>query len=178
MSRGGMTAREFIRVFADKQGFFRRKFASQAYLIALGANDIAQKHPVGTLNDLNASDWRRNEDTFAGNMGGIISAFREIEPRSAFFLITMPKGNGIEYTRMMKDRHRELMYELAAHYPNTYVIDLREYGLVYDDTFRKLFYLNGHMNAAGYLFTAQVIASYMDYIVRHNMEAFAETGLV
>ncbi|MBQ1315881.1 MAG: hypothetical protein IIY46_00205 [Lachnospiraceae bacterium] len=85
MSRGGMTAREFLQVFADKQGFFRRTFASQAYLIALGANDIAQKHPIGTLNDLNASD---------------------------------------------------------------------------------------------YLFTAQVIASYMDYIVRHNMEAFAETGLV
>ena len=34
------------------------------------------------------------------------------------------------------------------------------------------------MNPAGYLFTAQLIASYMDYIIRHNMSGFAQAGLI
>jgi hypothetical protein len=34
------------------------------------------------------------------------------------------------------------------------------------------------MNPAGYLLTARMIESYMDYIIRHNAEDFAEVGFI
>ena len=179
MSRGGMTAREYMQSFGAKQGFFRKKYASQAYLVALGVNDLLnENHPFGSLHDLDAADWRKNKDTFAGNFGKIISAYREIEPDSVFLLVTMPRAVKSESAEAIKDRHRELMYDFADRFRNTYVIDLRKYAPVYDDLFRKLFYYYGHMSPAGYRFTAEMIASYMDFIVRHNMEAFKGIGLV
>ena len=32
--------------------------------------------------------------------------------------------------------------------------------------------MHGHMNASGYIFTAKMIDSYIDYIVRKNPEKF------
>ena len=34
------------------------------------------------------------------------------------------------------------------------------------------------MNPAGYLLTGQMTASYIDYIVRSNMEDFAQVGFI
>jgi len=34
------------------------------------------------------------------------------------------------------------------------------------------------MNPMGYIFTAKVIASYMDYIIRHNMPAFRQAAFI
>ena len=34
------------------------------------------------------------------------------------------------------------------------------------------------MNAAGYILTAQMITSYIDYIVRHNLEDFSQVGFI
>ena len=39
-SRGGMTAKEYIESFAESQGFWDKDKACQAYVIALGVNDI------------------------------------------------------------------------------------------------------------------------------------------
>ena len=58
------------------------------------------------------------------------------------------------------------------HFDNSYVIDLCEYGPVYDDEFRKNFFMHGHMNISGYIFTARMIDSYIDYIVRKNPKDF------
>ena len=34
------------------------------------------------------------------------------------------------------------------------------------------------MNAAGYALTAKFVISYIDYIIRHNIDDFSEIGLV
>jgi hypothetical protein len=68
------------------------------------------------------------------------------------------------------------MYDLADLYPSVYVIDLFEYGPVYDENFKKNFYLNGHMNPQGYYLTAKMIASYIDYIVRLHPKDFEMTA--
>ena len=67
--------------------------------------------------------------------------------------------------------------ELSAFFPDTYVIDLRTYGPDFDGNFIKKFYLAGHLNPAGYLFVGRMVVSYIDYIVRHNLEDFREVGL-
>ena len=68
--------------------------------------------------------------------------------------------------------------EMAELFPNTYIIDWRQYGPVCDEEFRKRFFVGGHMNAAGYLFSAKIISSYIDYIIRHDFEAFSQIGFV
>ena len=42
----------------------------------------------------------------------------------------------------------------------------------------QAFYLEGHLNAAGYLLTARMVASYIDYIIRHEQAAFKQVGLM
>ena len=69
------------------------------------------------------------------------------------------------------------MYEFAEFFGNSYVIDLRKYGPVYDEEFKAKFYGGGHLNTLGDYFTALEVASYMDYLIRHNPRDFRETGL-
>ena len=42
-SRGGMTAKEYIETFAEQKGFWDKDKACQAYVIALGVNDLYGK---------------------------------------------------------------------------------------------------------------------------------------
>jgi len=70
MSRGGMSARELISL--DEYWDLDRFPPTQAYVIALGVNDIQnQNQEVGTLADIQ-EDWRKNADTFAGHYAGVI----------------------------------------------------------------------------------------------------------
>ncbi|MEE1186849.1 MAG: SGNH/GDSL hydrolase family protein [Acutalibacteraceae bacterium] len=181
MSRGGMTAKEYIDSFADSNGFFDAKYASQAYIMALGVNDLfGIKQPVGTTDDINFDDpSENNTDTFAGCYAYIIQKYKSIQPRSKFFLVTMPRDNGVsaEFDELKKE-HSRLLYELAEKFDNTYVIDLNRYAPVYDESFKEQFYLGGHLNPMGYILTAKMIASYIDYIIRHNMNDFREVGFI
>lgn len=55
---------------------------------------------------------------------------------------------------------------------------LAQYGPDYDGEFKKKFFVGGHMNAAGYILSAQMITSYIDYTVRHNFEDFSQVGFI
>ncbi len=123
-------------------------------------------------------DPTEGDTTFSTNYAAIIRRLKQLSPQSKFFLVTMPRqDNDSAENIALRDAHAALMYDFAAHFSNTYVIDLRKYAPVYDANFRERFYMNNHLNAAGYLLTAQMIASYIDYIVRHNMRDFREIGL-
>ena len=50
--------------------------------------------------------------------------------------------------------------------------------MVYDNDFQKNYYLNGHMNPMGYIYTAEIIDSYIDYIIRKNPSDFKYAGLI
>ena len=179
LSRGGMTAKEYMENFGEENGLFRMKYAAQAYIVALGVNDLLnQGQPIGSMEDVFPANPSENADTFAGNLGRIVSSYRKIEPRSVFFFMTMPKDDRPDDLQQKMDAHADLMYQMADRFGNAYVLDLRQYAPVYDSHFKDLFYLNGHMSPAGYLFTAQMVASYLDFIVRSDMAAFKEIGLV
>jgi hypothetical protein len=76
------------------------------------------------------------------------------------------------------DRYVAALYELAKYFDNCYVVDIYNYGPIYDEKFRSKFFLHGHMNPSGYLFTAKMIDSYIDYIVRHDPDNFKQIGFV
>lgn len=171
-SRGGMTAMEYMESFADANRFWRPEVACQAYVIALGVNDlVGRKMEIGSTADIHPEDWTQNQKTFAGYYAMIIARLQKMQPRGKFFLVGMPKCDDEERNAIAR-AHTALLYEMAAYFGNCYVIDLYQYGPVYDADFRERFYLYGHLNASGYILTANMVDAYIDYIVRHDPESF------
>ncbi len=180
-SRGGMTAKEYCDGYAAAMSFWNTEKAAQAYIIALGANDLfGLRQPVGDLSDVCDEDYHKNTDNFAGRYCEIIQRYKEISPDAKFFLLTMPKDDVPEDSDRAKllAAQGELMHKIAAHFSNCYVIDLHEYMPVQDEKYKERFYLEGHLNACGYMFTAQVVMSYIDYIIRHNIKDFRRASFI
>lgn len=178
-SRGGMTAECFCEQFGPWNGFFDKDRGghAQAYIIALGVNDVLNRgQEIGTVADICREDWRENKKTFAGYYGQIVQRYKEIEPRAKFFFMTIPRYG--EDTRLKKEAHAALMHEMAAFFDNAYVLDFAAYAPAYEGEVRSSLFLGGHMNPCGYVFTARLVASYIDYIIRHNMEDFRQVGLI
>ena len=178
-SMGGMTAEVYCETFATAKDYWSPRKACQAYIIALGENDITKNGAnLGTIADIDSSNWRNNKKTFTGYYGQIIQRLKEIQPKAKFFLITIPKKEPVEERTAAEELHRERMYELAELFDYTYVLDLRKYAPVVDSAFRKEFFLGGHLNAAGYILYSRMFESYIDYIIRHNMEDFAQVPFI
>lgn len=182
-SRGGMTAKAYCETFARENGYWNRELACQAYIIALGVNDttaiVNGDLEFGTTDDIDLSDWAKNKPTFVGYYAQIIARYKEIQPKAKFFLITNPKRDDLSPEKeQLYQQLYELLYKLSEMFDNCYVIDLTKYAPVYDEEFRRNFFLSGHMNAAGYRLTALMFESYIDYIIRNNPEDFAQVGFI
>ncbi len=176
-SRGGMSAKEYIEGYAEMCGFWNPANACQAYIMALGANDLNEavcNLDLGVVDDIDLKDYRNNKKTFAGYYGAIIQRYQEIQPRAKFFLVSLPRHDAYPKNR----EHRDLLETMTKVFANTYLIDLNTYAPPYDETITENFFLNGHMNPNGYVFTADMIASYIDYIVRNNPKEFEEVGFI
>ena len=177
-SRGGMTAEEYIESFADKKGFWDEDKTCQAYIIALGVNDlIGRKQELGSISDIKLERDSQNAKTFAGYYSRIIQKLKVLQPNAKFFLMTMPRTEDDEENKI-KEAHAKLLHEMADLFSYTHVIDLNKYAPVYDEEFRRNFYLDGHMNPQGYILTAKMVMSYIDYIVRNNPEDFAQVPFI
>ncbi len=178
-SRGGMTAKEYMSSFAEEKDFWNTDYKCKAYIIALGVNDLLNaRQPVGSISDVCKDDYTKNMRTFAGYYAMIVQRLKAISPDAKFFFMTMPEENNRPELQNLKNEHAKLMYDFANFFDNSYVLDLKKYGPVYDADFKEKFYLHGHMNAAGYALTAKMVISYIDYIIRHNFNDFIEIGLV
>ncbi len=182
-SRGGMTAKEYIEEFADLKNYWDLETWAQAYIIALGVNDITRilkgELNMGNINDINHEDYKKNAKTFVGFYAGIIQKYKLLQPNAQFFLITIPHEPDITSERdALCDEHEKLVCEIAELFDNCNVINLRKYAPVYDAKFKEKFYLGGHMNATGYRLTALMVESYIDYIVRNKPDKFKKVGFI
>ena len=177
-SRGGMTAREYCLTFAEANDFYNPNLACQAYIIALGVNDLYNiKMEFGSMADVDFANSKNNKPTFAGYYARIIQRYKQIQPDAKFFFMTLPSGNEPELDEVSK-QHQDFLYELCTVFDNCYVLDFRKYAPVYDEKFRDRFFLAGHMNPMGYMLTAKMAMSYIDYIIRHNMDDFKQVGFI
>ncbi len=182
-SRGGMTAKWYMDTYAVEKDFFNPESVCQAYIVALGVNDITaairDKKELGTIAD---AAEESAADNFVSDYAAILRKYKQISPRAKFFLVTIPRAEigsvCTEERARLCDLHQKLMYEMAALFPDTYVIDLRAEAPAYDKTFRDTYFLNGHMNPAGYLLTAKMMMSYIDWIIRKNPKDFSEAALI
>lgn len=182
-SRGGMTASEYCEGYAQDRGWWDPTLGAQAYILALGVNDLmGQRQPLGEMGDIHPTDPTQNQKTFTGYFARILQQYQAIRPDAHFFLVTMPHSVRYDGTHpdhpALADAHAARMYDLAAYFPNTYVIDLRRYAPPHDEAFAERFYLYGHLNALGYRLTAEQIATYMDWIIRRDPRTFATVGFI
>lgn len=175
-SRGGMTAKEYMEGFAESHGFWDEDKKCQAYVIALGINDLLNYgQEVGNIGDINREDYTQNAPTFAGYYAQIIQRIKMIQPRARFFLVTMlPGGRWKDEGDTKKKAHRDLLEELCRYFDHTYLIDLFTFGPNCDEKFYETYFLGGHMSPMGYLYMGQLIESYIDHIIRKNPRAFAD----
>lgn len=177
-SAGGMWAHWYVESFAAEHGFWDKDKACQAYVIALGVNDLYNLHKeIGSVDDIDPQDYRRNAPTFAGFYAQIVSRYKEISPDAKFFFVTLPRTRRAAQDDVAP-RMAALLYDLAAYFDNAYVIDLYQYGPEYDEAFEEAYYLYGHLSPAGYLLTAKLIDSYIDYIIRHHPQDFKNVGFI
>ena len=184
-SKGGMNAKNYCEGFAESMDFWNPKLAAQCYIIALGVNDVSDvlrgEIELGDETDIDLNDWHNNKKTVFGYYGQIIQRYKEIQPKARFFLMNMPRrpdNVGDSKKEEKYDEFREILFRVAKLFDFTYVIDLRKYSPVHDDEFFKNFMLGGHMNPAGYMLTAKMVMSYIDYIIRNNPEDFTQAGFI
>ncbi len=178
-AKGGMTAKKYMDGYAEEKGFFDREKACQAYVIAMGVNDLSGRDginlEIGSLADIDDENPLNNKPTFIGNYARIIQKYKEISPHAKFFVLDFPSAGADDKKATAV---AEAMYSLAEHFDNLYVIDLYKYGPVYDSKFRDKYYLYGHLTPSGYILTAKLVDSYIDYIVRHNPDDFRKVGFI
>ncbi len=176
-SKGGMSAKSYWEKYADQKGYWDTDKLCQAYIIALGVNDlIGQNQELGCVGDINFEDYNKNADTFCGYYARIIQRYKEMQPHAKFFLMTMPKSDSLNDPK--REAHAKLLHELAEIFDYTYVIDLYQYAPVYNEDFKKAFYLGGHLNPMGYVLTAKMVMSYIDYIIRSAPEDFIQVPFI
>lgn len=178
-SMGGMTAKAYVEDFADKKGFWGRDKLAQAYIIALGVNDVSQmlanNLTLGSIADVCLEDYTKNAPTFAGYYAQIIQRVKELQPRAKIFLVSMPRG--ADERDEKRKEVRDLLEEFTKTFNRTYLIDLYTYAPVNDAEYGKKFRL-GHLTPTGYVLTARMIESYIDYIIRKNPEDFKQVGFI
>lgn len=143
-----------------------------AYIIALGVNDLAMikrgEYPLGdTTTDIKA-DYNQNAKTFVGYYAGIIQRIKSIQPKAKFFCVT---PLGIDYSEMNTQIKR-----IVANFENTYLIDLDTYAP--KDRVIDGFMLQGHLSPLGYMYTAYMINTYIDWIIKNNAPDFIDTALI
>ncbi len=175
-SRGGMTASEYIESFAMRNGFWEKDKACQAYIIALGVNDVLNcNQKIGSVDDIK-NDYRENEKTFSGYYGAIIQRLKEVQPNAKFFLVTVPKNNIWADDKVKAVG--EAIKEIALKFDNCYVLDFYKYAPEFDQFFQDKFHLGGHLSPCGYVLIAKMVMSYIDYIIRHNPDDFKKVAYI
>lgn len=180
-SRGGMTAREYMESFAQSKGYWDPALACQGYVIALGVNDVMNRGmEIGSIDDIDASDWRNNKPTFVGYYAQIIARIKEeIQPDAKFFLVTMMRNSEETKERDEKrKKHAEAIYALSEYFDNAYVVDLYKYGPDNNTKYRERFSLYGHLNPMGYIMIAKMVDSCIDYIIRKNPAEFSRVPFI
>ena len=185
-SRGGMKAKEYWNSFAEAKGFWGKDKLCDAYIVALGVNDITGalggNGEIGTADDIDPKDGENNGKTVLGYYGKIISRLRQNRPDALFFPVTVPRdhrGSTSPARQALEDRLNEGIRRLPDLFPRTYVLDIARYAPPFDDeAFVGSYRLGGHLNPMGYLLFARIIGSYIDYIIRHNMNDFKQVGFI
>ena len=183
-SRGGLTCMSFLNDYVPNVNDpFVEEKKCQAYVIALGVNDMSHidgyKDGFGSMKDVDLNDESNNKESYVGYYVRIIQKLRKLEPKCRIFVMVPPKEH--PETKEKKEKRvmiQKFLNELPNYFEFLYVLDLRKYAPTYSRKFGKKYFLGGHMSAAGYKFTGDMVATYIDYYIRKFPQDFAQVGFI
>lgn len=168
-SAGGQTAKGWCNGTGVRTwgGAMLEENWKEAYCIAMGVNDSASISAGDADTDIDLSDYTNNADTFAGWYAGIIQRLRSVNPKCRIFCITIP------YNQTAYNNFSQVIRDVCAKFTRCYLVDLANYhwtpnGLA----------LNDHLSPAGYQWAAWEINTYIDWIIRNNMDDFKDIAFV
>lgn len=170
-SRGGLTTKTWI---TDAKGYALASESDKkckAYIIGLGQNDANVSMTIGSINDINDSDYTQNADSYYGNYGGIIQRMKVIQPDAKFFLITDPLGAN----STTRAQYNVAVRTISQHFTNCYLIDLeQDDAQTYLDSNSYIYKnkVNGHYTAPAYRYMADIIARHINNIMYNNPNDF------
>lgn len=170
-SAGGLTTRSWL---TDSHGWSlaqKEENLCNAYIIGLGQNDIGKLGAdyLGTINDIDLTNYENNKDTYYGNYGKIIQLIKTLQPKAKFFLLTDPVITG--FNGAIKD--------IAAKMPNCYLIDLTKYSDMYKSG--GYFHKNnrgGHYNSVAYNHMGKLIGEEISKYMYDNPEEFNQIEFI
>lgn len=183
-SRGGLTAKEFFDYIKINNPYCEEN-KCQCYVIALGVNDVHHLDDVykdggfGSIKDVDWENEDNNKISYIGQYVRIIQKLRKLEPKCRIFVVSTPKEK--PETQLKKKYYSAIssfLNELPKYFEFLYVVDLRKHAPIYDRKFNKTFFCGGHMTAAGYKFTADMIATYMDYFIQKYPADFKQVAFI
>ena len=177
-SVGGLKASTFWTTTNAKVKLLRdadENYKCDAYFIALGVNDIADENiEVGSSADI-AND---ESTTFYGYYSRIIKLIQTIQPRAKIFLVGLPNDSKMTAWGSRFTNFKNAVADMVNYFDNCYHLDLYTYEKPYNTDFHEIYFNGFHENVLGYLRTAWIISSYVDWIVRNHYTEFREAGFI
>lgn len=184
-SRGGLMASTWWNAYVDKadkevgyhtggtnEKFTDRKF--NAYTICLGTNECNQSYNIGSVADVDLSNYNNNKESFYGYYCKIIQYIREINPSAKIFLITIPilyhsKGESYGVNTAIRT--------IANMFDNCFLVDLYKY-IPENSELESKYRFWGHLTAAGYQWMGYVMANLFSYIIENNLASFKNVPFI
>lgn len=171
-SSGGRTTSSWLSSSYATQ-CFDGQHKCEAYIIGLGQNDRNQNITIGTLTDIDKSNYENNSNTYYGNYGKIIQKIKEMQPKAKIFVLTDPQ----EATETKG--YNTAVRTISTLFDDVYLVDLYTYGKeLYSSGIIAECNRSGHYNAMAYREMALIIASYIDWIMRHNVSDFSQIEFI
>ena len=183
-SCGGLKARTFHEYAGYNKSFSKEK-ACKAYIIALGVNDMSHidtAYPelgFGSMEDVDFEVMENHKPSFVGYYVKIILKIRNLVPDAKIFCVTVPRDDRLSKEKSdLFDKHAEFIRTLPNYFKSLYVIDLRKHACDFGEEFSKKYRLGGHLSPLGYKYVADLISTYIDYIICNNVDDFKGIGFV
>lgn len=170
-SKGGLTTKSWLTHEKGLPLATDGNHKCEAYIIGLGVNDFNQHLNVGSLSDINDSDFSLNADSFYGNYGKIIQNLKALYPKAKFFLLTSPLF-------MSNQNYNNAIREIANHFENCYLIDVYEDRAIFETGFIKNQQRNAHYNAIGYNYIAKYLLDKLNNYIYNNSEEFSRIEFI
>jgi len=164
---------------AISRGWFGDNYKGQCYIIALGVNDTWRQNGfIGNVNtDIDVNNPSNNAMNSVGGYATIIQKIKEIQPRARIFCVTIPNMFGKNNT--LKVEANEKIRAIAELF-ECYIIDLEKYYIPMNEVndFANKYIVGSHLNALGYKEIANVVITYIDWIIRNNISDFKDIQFI
>lgn len=150
---------------------------ADAYIIALGTNDISQlsEFTGNVETDIDLQDYNNNANTSVGGYAKIIQIIKEMQPKAEIFCVTISKYRANPASPKIEANEKIVSIATLL---GCWVIDLYTYGEDNHDEFEQYYVNDSHYNAMGCNLRARQYATYIDWIVANNMQHFRNVQFI